>query len=98
MNGRNSATADTIFEAVVTNGLSGFLETYNSGTAIFLSIANFIVLAALIINITKIASSGSDSKARAEAIQNTLVSGICFSCLCIVDVLYLLLISFVLGV
>lgn len=98
MTSANQATALRIFEAVlVSDGLVEFLEAYNAGTTIFLFFATFACLVALIINITKISGVGANPSARAEAIKNTAITGICFSCLAALDVIYMFLVDFILG-
>lgn len=53
-----------------------------------------VALVALIISITKLASSGDNPGKRQDAIRNILISGICIACLGSVGLVFLVFVGF----
>ena len=88
----------TITSAVMgSSHMTKLLKAGGWGLQLFYSIVTLAAFIALIVNITKLGSSGGNPQARSNALRNILISGVCLAVLGSLGVVYAVYVSLAMG-
>ena len=88
---------DILERMVNSEGFSNFIKTYNVVISVFLSVCTMLVIGMIILNALKIARNSDSPMARKQGTDGLLICILSFSCLGAIDILYVIVLKFILG-